>query len=120
MKQSFINAQTPEEAVLSFKNIRHFDKSPLAIWFKTERNEYYVTTETLSQNKTIINFNKIKNTCILNAESRLKYNSILEKYDQGVLAGFERPPADTNKGKLRKVYEWLLNNQHFVLFTNLG
>ena len=114
LKQSFVNAQTPEEAVTSFKNIRHFDKSSLAIWFKTDENEYYITSETLAQNKTILNFNKIKNTCVLNMEPRLKFNGILEKYDRGEQAGFERPPADTSKGRLRKVYEWLLNNQHCV------
>ena len=114
LKQSFINSQTPEQAKSLFKNIRNYDKSSLAIWFKTNENEFYITSETLSQNKAIINFNKIKNTCILNTDSRLKYNSIIEKYDRGELAGFERPPSDTNKGEVRKAYEWLLNNQHCV------
>lgn len=116
LKQSFINSQTPEQAIASFKGIRHFDKSSLAIWFKTSDNEYYMTSETLEQNKSLLDFNKIKKTCRLNAPFHVKYTGLLEKYDQGILAGFERPPADTDIGELRKVYEWLLNNQHCVSF----
>lgn len=112
LRSDLLASKSPDEAVSSFKKIRNYDQSPLALWFKTDGNEYYIASESLNRNKPIVDFNKIKLTCNLNLKTRLKYNKLLEQYDIGSEDGFERPPTDTNKGQLRKIYEWLLNNQH--------
>ena len=67
----------------SFKKIRDYDKSALALWFKTDKNEYYITSETLKQNKTILDFNKIKNLWELPLCDRpVGWSSIKKRFKQ--------------------------------------
>lgn len=113
-KQAFLNSSSADDLAVAFENIRNHTQSSLAIWTKTNDNEYYISTKSLGRNNHLVDFKKINFTCSLNHETRIKYNELVKKYDDGVDPGFERPPSDTDKGSMRRVYEWLLKNQHCI------
>jgi len=112
LRKEFLNTLTESETTALFKRIRDYKRSDLALWFKTAKNQFYLTTDSISRNKPVLNFNKITYTCKLNKVHRAKYNQLLMKYDAGEQPGFTRPAVDSGKGELRDIYEWLLKNQH--------
>ena len=112
LRKEFLNTSSESETDGLFKRIRDYEKSDLALWFKTTKNQFYITTDSISRKKPVLNFNKITNTCKLNNVYRSKYNQLLMKYDVGEQPGFTRPVTDSGKGELRDIYEWLLKNQH--------
>jgi len=112
LRNAFLSTASESETINLFKQIRGYDKSDLALWFKTANNQFYLTTDGISRKKSLLNFNKITYTCKLNNVYRKKYNQLLMKYDLGEEQGFKRPSVDSEKGELRDIYEWLLKNQH--------
>jgi len=112
LRKEFLNTQSEAEKTALFKRIRDYERSDLALWFKTAENQFYLTTDSISRKKPALNFNKITYTCKLNNVYRHKYNQLLKKYDAGEQPGFTRPAVDSGKGELRDIYEWLLKNQH--------
>lgn len=110
----FIKSTSTQTTIENFENFRDYDKSTLALWFKTDNNEYYISSESLNKNNSILDFNKLEKTCVLNNSTRLNYYDEIKKYDLGKNEGYLRPPLNIKKGKLRKIYNWMMKNQHCI------